>query len=718
MQKTMGRSITKTGYKMPFFGGMYHMQMMVEFVDLLGHFSLYPTLCPSATLRAGNFVDSFNFIKKGNLDGMGKDAFTERLYHLKNNKLLQFSTGIKNYFQSAKTFLNSTTESSAMPLFLLEASLGQFRTVSQHETTNIFAKGNLCSNSVSSSHPLKSFKFKPVGGDEGEEADNCKDFAIKSVPGQLVTISDFACAVLDPRKKIDPDSDLGKTRANVIELLDNSEHLKVFQHLPADLEVTMASAAAQKESQVEEGQAENSGESRPKRTGQAVVRYGEDEAQNEEEETGSKSSKSSLKRKKAPSKAESIATNAQTLLPLFGEIQKLCSKKPSKKERSKLMDLLFQHASAITSTNITDAESFESIVKEAASKSSKKSSTAASTVSSSSTKKQSGKKQQQNSKGLKKDDIVKELKEYKTTQISESNSFDILTEGVSTDDIKLEFDLPLGVEFEMTRKVTGQIIVVSTTFSEKEMLWNHFRGDKSEVTGESKKLLTILENSIVNGWKCSLKISKQHNSANELIILMTDKLYNELSAEPPEMSLLDEPTDKSASGSQEEEMVDADAAATAKKSNESMTDSNEASAADEEMKEPETGKVKKSRKRKVSSIDEVIEASSVDDVVEAKDDDSIPPKKKVKKAAEKRNRGRKQNERNDDEDSPQKKATPKKQGKTSKSTSPNASSPQKAAAGESEPATSGTSRSRSPHRTLRQLEAVDYKNSGSATKKK
>ena len=48
VQKTMGKGINKTGYKMPFFGAMYHMQLIVEVVDVLRYFSMYPELCMAA----------------------------------------------------------------------------------------------------------------------------------------------------------------------------------------------------------------------------------------------------------------------------------------------------------------------------------------------------------------------------------------------------------------------------------------------------------------------------------------------------------------------------------------------------------------------------------------------------------------------------------------------------------------------------------------------
>ena len=141
VQKTMGKGINKTGYKMPFFGAMYHMQLMVEVVDVLRYFSMYPELCMAAkNYKVGNFIDSFHYISSSSLQGLGRDAFDERLKHLKSNTLLPFSTSIKAYFQSGKTFFNSATKSSAMPFFLMKTSLAQFRTVCKHDTINIFAK--------------------------------------------------------------------------------------------------------------------------------------------------------------------------------------------------------------------------------------------------------------------------------------------------------------------------------------------------------------------------------------------------------------------------------------------------------------------------------------------------------------------------------------------------------------------------------------------------
>ena len=51
------------------------------------------------------------------------------------------------------------------------------------------------------------------------------------------------------------------------------------------------------------------------------------------------------------------------------------------------------------------------------------------------------------------------------------------------------------------------------------------------MNNENEKLVAILDKAARNGWTCSLKTSKQCNQANTLIMLMTTKLYNRVTAE-------------------------------------------------------------------------------------------------------------------------------------------------------------------------------------------
>ena len=348
VQKTMGKDINKNGYKMPFFGTLCHMQMMVELMDVVRCFSIYPEpRIDAENFKVGNFIESFRYISGGNLQSLGRDAFEKRLKHLKSNTLLPFSTSLKAYFQSSKTFFNSATKPSAMPFFLMETSLAQFRTVSKHDTINIFAKGNLCGNSVNVNRPLTSFKFKPVGGsdDDAQTADNCQDFAITSINGRLVSLFEHACAFLKPRIEIPSDSDLDKTYFSTIELLNSDKDLELFQHLPSDLEAAAPSPGRKKNDQAGEGTP------RAKRRNiKPVVRLGQ---QDDGTETESKSSRSTLTKAKAP---PSVATSAITLVPLYDELKNL---EIPKEKRGKLMNLFFQVASAATSTKVNNAKSFE-----------------------------------------------------------------------------------------------------------------------------------------------------------------------------------------------------------------------------------------------------------------------------------------------------------------------------------------------------------------------
>ena len=158
---------------------------------------------------------------------------------------------------------------------------------------------------------MTSFKFKPVGGsdDDAQKADNCKDFAIKNIAGRLVSISEYACAVLVPRKKIPSESDLGKTHSSVIKLLNTNKDLKLFQHLSSDLEAAAPMPEDKKKEQAAEGK-----EPRAKRSVKALESLGQED---DGTETGSKSSRSTSKKTKAPS----IATSAKTLAPLHEELQ-------------------------------------------------------------------------------------------------------------------------------------------------------------------------------------------------------------------------------------------------------------------------------------------------------------------------------------------------------------------------------------------------------------
>ena len=234
-----------------------------------------------------------------------------------------------------------------MPFFLMETSLAQFRTVSKHDTINIFAKGNLCGNSVNVNRPLTSFKFKPVGGsdDDAQTADNCQDFAITSINGRLVSLFKHACAFLKPRIDIPSDSNLDKKYFSTIELLNSDEDLELFQHLPSDLEAAAPSPGRKKNDQAGEGTP------RAKRRNiKPVVRLGQ---QDDGTETESKSSRSTLTKAKAP---PSVATSAITLVPLYDELKNL---EIPKEMHDKLMTLFYQHVSAATSTQVNDTKSFE-----------------------------------------------------------------------------------------------------------------------------------------------------------------------------------------------------------------------------------------------------------------------------------------------------------------------------------------------------------------------
>ena len=84
-------------------------------------------------------------------------------------------------------------------------------------------------------------------------------------------------------------------------------------------------------------------------------------------ETGSRSSRSTLKKAKAPS----VATSAKTLVPLHEELKNL---EIPKEKHDKVMTLFYQHASAATSTQVNNTKSFESkIIKIVRPKSRKKS---------------------------------------------------------------------------------------------------------------------------------------------------------------------------------------------------------------------------------------------------------------------------------------------------------------------------------------------------------
>ena len=75
------------------------------------------------------------------------------------------------------------------------------------------------------------------------------------------------------------------------------------------------------------------------------------------------------------------------------------------------------------------------------------------------------------------------------------------------------------------------------------------------MNNENKKLVAILDKATGNGWKCSLNTTKQCNMQNTLIMLMTTKLYNRVTAEEYDWTRYD-----SAPEWQEEETEEADAA--------------------------------------------------------------------------------------------------------------------------------------------------------------
>ena len=179
------------------------------------------------------------------------------------------------------------------------------------------------------------------------------------------------------------------------------------------------------------------------------------------------------------------------------------------------MKLFFQVASAATSTKVNNAKSFESKIKIVRPKSRTKSPS-----------EKPPKLPQQKAK-----DILRDLEEHRDT-LTDPESFSILDEATSVSSIKLEFELPEDVGVSFDKQAKAQIIIVDVSLpAKKEILWNHFNRKTQQMNNENKKLVAILDKATRNGWTCSLKTSKQCNQGNTLIMLMTTKLYNRVTAE-------------------------------------------------------------------------------------------------------------------------------------------------------------------------------------------
>ena len=128
-------------------------------------------------------------------------------------------------------------------------------------------------------------------------------------------------------------------------------------------------------------------------------------------------------------------------------------------------------------------------------------------------------------------DILRDLEEHRDT-LTDPESFSILTEAYSVSEIKLEFELPEDVVVSFDKRAKAQIIIVDVSLpAKKEILWNHFNRKTQQMNNENKKLVAILDKATRNGWTCSLKTSKQCNQGNTLIMLMTTRLYNRVTAE-------------------------------------------------------------------------------------------------------------------------------------------------------------------------------------------
>ena len=160
VQKVMGENIVTTGYKMPFFGNLVYMQTLVELLHILHHFTLYPQLCGAAESRAPDFAKSFNYLRNGIIEATDKALFNSRLKHLKQNKVMSFSTGIKEFLQSPNVIFRRSDVPSPMPYFLMEAMLESMRHIRKHEIVNILRKGTLCHNKINNNLPLTSFAFQ------------------------------------------------------------------------------------------------------------------------------------------------------------------------------------------------------------------------------------------------------------------------------------------------------------------------------------------------------------------------------------------------------------------------------------------------------------------------------------------------------------------------------------------------------------------------------
>ena len=93
----------------------------------------------------------------------------------------------------------------------------------------------------------------------------------------------------------------------------------------------------------------------------------------------------------------------------------------------------------------------------------------------------------------------------------------------------------------LNKQTTAQIIVVDVSLAaKKQTLWNHSNRKKYKMNKENKNLVAILDKATSDGWECSLKTTKQCNSENTLIMLMTTKLYREVSAETHNLTDFDD----------------------------------------------------------------------------------------------------------------------------------------------------------------------------------